>query len=72
MERAAAAGRFGQGAVELELENVGQEVARVGHVGGHVVFSPGIELRLATLDRRRDALILSEQLPPGLVVLFRA
>jgi len=38
-----ATGRFRKRAVELELENIGQEVARVGNVGGYVIFGARIE-----------------------------
>src|SRR5215471_871826 len=71
VEGAGAAGRTGQSAVELELQDVRQEVTHVRNVGGDVVLGARIEIRLAARDRRRDPLVLRAQLPPNLVVILR-
>src|SRR2546425_1060664 len=63
------AGGLAQGAVELELEDVREEVARVGNVGGHVVLGPGVEVGLAARHGRRYALIPLAQRPPRGVVV---
>ena len=63
--------RPAQRAVELELQDVGQEVARVRRVVGHVVLGAGVEELLAARRRRRDALVLQPQVPPRLVVVRR-
>src|SRR5256885_2152564 len=60
--------RFAERAVELELQDAGEEVARVGNVGGHVVLRAGIEVGFAALDGGRDALVATAQFPPGGVV----
>src|SRR6266481_7369664 len=62
-------GRLAHGAVELELEESGEEVARIGHVRGHVVLGAGIEVLLRPRHRRRYPLVLRPQSPPGLVVV---
>src|SRR5690606_6503295 len=54
--------------VELELEDVREEVAQVGHVGGDVILGARIEVLLRTRHRRRDPLVPLPQLPPALVV----
>src|SRR4051812_28919792 len=61
--------RLAHRAVELELEDVGEEVARVRDVAGDVVLRAGIEVLLRARDRRGDALVLRAQRPPGLVVV---
>ena len=48
-----------------------QEVAHVRNVPGHVILRAGIEIRLAAIHRRRNALILQPQRPPGFVVVLR-
>src|SRR3954451_3951645 len=58
-------------AVELELEDVGEEIARVRHVRGYVILRARIEILLAARLRRRDALVLQPQRPPFLVVVLR-
>src|SRR5947209_4258143 len=57
--------------MELELENARQKVPRIRCVGSHMVFGPRIEIRLAALNRRSDALVLGPQRPPRFVVLLR-
>src|SRR2546429_6298903 len=56
-------------AVELELQDAGEEVARVRHVRRHMVLRAGIEVLLAAWNRRGDALIRRPQCPPRLVVI---
>ena len=56
--------------MKLELQDVGEEVARVRRVVGHVILRAGIEKLLAARRRRRDALVLEPQLPPRLVVVL--
>ena len=43
MERLPAARRLRERAMELELQHLRQEVARVRRIGGHVVLRAGIE-----------------------------
>src|SRR5512140_475761 len=69
VQRALVARGLAHGAIELELEDVGEEVARVRRVAGHVVLGAGIEVLLAARDRRRDALVPLPQRPPGLLVI---
>src|SRR4030095_2180499 len=57
--------------MELELQNVRQEVARVGHARRNVVLRARIEVRFTARGSRRDALIFQAQVPPRLVVLRR-
>src|SRR5262245_52974326 len=71
VERERAAGDLRQRAVTLELQDAGEEVARVRGVVGHVILRAGIEELLAARRRRRDALILQAQIPPRLVVVLR-
>ena len=70
VERLRATGGFRQSAMKLELQNVRQEIARVGNVGRHVVFCSGVEVLLAARRGRGNALVLQSQGPPGLVVLL--
>src|SRR4051812_27031085 len=63
VQRPLVPGCLAEGAVELELQDVGEEVARVGHVGRHVVLGAGIEVLLAARRRRGDALVLRPQRP---------
>ena len=56
--------------MKLKLQNVGQEVAHVGHIGRHVVLGAWIEILFRSPRRRRDALILQPKLPPGLSLYF--
>ena len=72
VQRGRAAGGLRQRAVKLELQDVGQEVAHVGYIGGHVVLGAGIEIGLAARRGRRDALVFQAKLPPRLVVFVRA
>jgi hypothetical protein len=69
MERPAVARRLAQSAVELELVNARKELARIGSVVGNVIFSARIEIRFATIHRRRHALVLLPQCPPRPVVI---
>ena len=56
--------------MKLKLQDVGEEVARVGHAARHVILRAGIEVRLSARHRRRDALVFLAQFPPGGVVLI--
>src|SRR2546425_52768 len=58
IERRGAARRLRQGAVELKLKNMRQEVTHVRDVCGYVVFCPRIEVVLAAAGGRSHALIL--------------
>src|SRR6267142_5086120 len=60
--------RLAHGAMELELQEPGEEVPRVGHVRGHVVLRGRIEVLLGARERRRYALVFAAQRPPRLVV----
>src|SRR5467141_284467 len=71
VQRALVSGRLAHGAVELELEDPRQEVPRIRHVRGHMVLGAGIEVLLRPRHRRRHALVLRPQRPPGLVVVGR-
>src|SRR5919201_462874 len=55
--------------IELELQEPREEVSRVGDVCRDVVLRARIEVLLRARDRRRDALVLRAQRPPGLVVV---
>src|SRR5438132_6123578 len=50
-------------AVELELQDAGEEVARVRHVRRHVVLRAGIEVLLAAWNRRGRRLVRRRQRP---------
>src|SRR3546814_13205860 len=52
MEWSLPAGLLARRLVELELENAGEEVARVGRVAGDVEFGARIEMLLGARDRR--------------------
>jgi len=57
--------------VELELQDERQEIARVRGIAGDVVLRTRVEILFRALHRRRHALVLAPQLPPGLVVVGR-
>ena len=44
MEPVLTAGLPGQGSMELKLQDVGQKVASIGHIGRHVVLGARIEI----------------------------
>jgi ApbE superfamily uncharacterized protein (UPF0280 family) len=69
VQRALVAGGVAQGLVELELQDAGEEVARVGDVGGDVVLRAGVEGVLGAGVDGGDALVLRAQLPPARVVV---
>ena len=70
VERSRAARLARQRAMELELQDVGQEVAHVRRVRRPTwYFAPGSKNCLAAGRGRRDALVLQAQLPPRLVVV---
>src|SRR6266404_4441832 len=69
VQGALVSGRLAHGAVELELEESGEEIARIRDVRRHVVFGARIEVLLGARHRRRHALILRPQGPPGFVVV---
>ena len=72
MDRPLVAGLGAQRAVKLELQDVRQEIARIGYVAGHVVLGARVEVGFGAGDRGRDALVLLAELPPrGVVVLRR-
>src|SRR5690606_30362314 len=71
VERALVPGGLAEGAVELELEDVRQEVAGVGHVRRDVVLRARVEPLLAARHRRPHALVPLPQLPPRPVVGVR-
>jgi len=57
--------------VELELEDVRQEIARVRCVAGHVILGAGVEGIRGALTGRCHALVLLAQGPPEVVVTIR-
>jgi len=57
-----------QGPVELELINVSEEVAHIRDIPRHVILCARVEILIATLHRRRHALIFQAQVPPGFVI----
>ena len=67
VERFRAAGGLGQSAMKLELQNVRQEIARVGNISRDVIFSAGVEVLLAARGGRGNALVLQVARPtkPG-------
>src|SRR5690606_12171257 len=69
VERALVAGGVAQRLVELELQHVREEVARVRRVARHVVLRARIEELLAARRGRGHALVAGLQVPPGLVVV---
>src|SRR3546814_5218517 len=71
VQRTLVAGRVAQRLVELELQDVGEEVARVRRVGRHVVLGARVEELLAARLHRRHALVFRLELPPCGVVLGR-
>ena len=71
MQRLFAPRRLGQRAMKLELQNVGEKVAHVRNVGGHVILGAGVEILLASVYGRSHALVFQLQFPPCLVVLLR-
>ena len=72
VQRIVTAGDLRQRTVELELENISQEVARVRDICGDMIFRSGIKILLAASNRGRDALILAAQIPPALTVVSRS
>src|SRR5471032_1165541 len=71
MQRTGIAGLAAQRAVELELQQVGQEVARVRCVRCDVELGAGVEAVGVEIGRALHAHILLAQLPPALVVIGR-
>ncbi len=71
MQRTLPARGVAQRLLELELQDEGEEIARVGRVVRDVEFRARIEVFFAARDRRLDALVLAAQVPPGLVVIRR-
>src|SRR5208337_2794024 len=49
MQRPFAPRRPGKGAMKLELQNVGEKVAHVGNVSGHVILGAEVEILLAAV-----------------------
>src|SRR5262249_41736996 len=62
---------FAQRAMKLELQDVGEEVARVRRVRRNVVLRARVEIFFAARHRSADALVLLAQLPPCSVVVLR-
>src|SRR5690606_11929294 len=71
VQRPGVAGGLAQRLVELELQQVGEEVAGVRGVARHVVLGARIEELLAAGLHRGHALVLRLQFPPRLVVAVR-
>src|SRR5258706_12173144 len=69
VERARGAGGAAERAVELELQHVGEKIARIGHVRRHARLGAAVEVGFASRDGRGDALALPAELPPRLVVV---
>ena len=61
---------LGQRAMELELKNVSEEIARVRDIARHMIFGSGIEEIFASRTYRSDALILEPKILPRFVVVF--
>src|SRR5690606_13708556 len=70
-ERSGVARGLAQRAGELELEAVGEEVARLRHARGSVALAARVAVLLAARARRGHALVLLAQLPPRPIVLLR-
>src|SRR5690606_4286402 len=64
VQRALEAGGVAQRLVELELQHVREEVARVWSVARHVVLRARVEVVLAAGLHRGHALVLGLQVPP--------
>ena len=71
MERALPAGDLARRPVELVLEDVGEEVARVLDVRRDVEFAARVEVVGASLDGGLHALVLFPERPPAVVVRLR-
>src|SRR4051794_14943222 len=69
MQRSSLSCLLAHGAVELELQDVREEVARVRSVCRDVILGAWIEISLRAGHRRGYALILLAQLPPAFVVV---
>src|SRR5258708_5462176 len=65
------AGNAAERAVKLELQDAGYEVTGIRHIRGDVVLRAGVEVRHATVGRRRDSLVFQPERPPTFVVLLR-
>ena len=67
MQRALVTGFAAERAMKLELQNVREEITRVGNISRDVIFRARIEILLAARDGRRDALIFQRAAPttPG-------
>src|SRR6266850_1838489 len=57
--------------LKLKLQNPRQKVSRVRHIPRHVILRPWIKIRLRSLHRRRNPLVLLPQFPPRFVVVLR-
>ena len=69
MQRTLKTGRFTEGAMKLELQDMREEVACIGCIRRNVVLGAGIEIVFAPSNPRADALILLAKLPARGVVL---
>ena len=69
VERAFVSRLAAEGVVELELQNVRQEISRVGDIGRYVILRSRIEIGFAARHWRRYSLILQAHLPPCFVVI---
>src|SRR5258708_36275746 len=50
VQRARVSRFLAQGAMKLELQNKGEEITRIGNVGGYMIFCAWIEISLASVD----------------------
>src|SRR5205814_1657159 len=71
VQRPFVARRLAHGAIELELEDPREEVARVRNIRRNVVLRARVEVLLGARHRRRHALVFRAQSPPRLVVIRR-
>src|SRR6266403_3418540 len=70
VQRSLVAGGRAQRLVELALQNVRLEIARVRGVGRYMVLGARIEVGLGARHGGRDTLVAPAQLPPAAVVVL--
>src|SRR6266851_1022482 len=69
IQRARLSRFLAQSAMELELQNKREEITRIRHVGGYMIFCAWIEISLASSDGRSDTLVFPPEFPPRFVVI---
>src|SRR5216683_1338009 len=69
VQRARISRFLAQSAMKLELQNKGEEITRIGNVGGYMIFCAWIEISLASSGWWSDTLVFPPEFPPRFVVI---